>query len=184
MAEEKPKSNIWHYLAIIPVVVITLGVMLLAPRIPNLQAYGLPGIFLLSLLANATLILPVPGVFITSTMATVMPPLGVALAAGSGAALGELTGYLAGYSGQVAVENRPKYQKFVDWMRKYGGWTILLFSFIPNPAFDMAGIVAGALKMPVHKFLLWCWVGKVLKMLMFAYAGAGIFYWLEHLFTR
>jgi len=83
----------------------------------------------------------------------------------------------------VVIENRPKFKRLIEWMQKYGGWTILVLSLIPNPAFDMAGIVAGALKYPVHKFLSWCWLGKMAKMLMFAYAGAGIFFWLEHLFT-
>lgn len=180
--EPEKRKKIIHLLALVPVIAITLGVYFLHPHIPNLQAYGLPGIFLLSLLANATLILPVPGVVITSTMSAIFPPLLVALAAGTGAAIGELTGYLAGYSGQVVIENRPRFKKLIEWMKKYGGWTILVLSIIPNPAFDMAGIVAGALKYPVHKFLLWCWAGKLGKMLIFAYAGAGIFYWLEKIF--
>ncbi len=171
-------------LALILVIALTIAIFLLHDRIPNLQAYGLPGIFFLSLLTNATLILPVPGVVITSTMSAIFHPFLVALAAGTGAAIGELTGYLAGFSGQIVIENRPRFSRLVEWMKKYGGWTILVLSIIPNPAFDMAGIVAGALKYPVHKFLSWCWLGKVIKMLMFAYAGAGIFSWLEHLFTR
>lgn len=178
------KRKILHLLTLIPVIGITIGIYFLQQHIPNLKVYGLPGIFLLSLIANATLILPVPGVVITTTMSAIFPPFSVALAAGTGAALGELTGYLAGYSGQVVIENRPRFAKLVGWMKKYGGWTILLLSFIPNPAFDMAGIVAGALKMPVTRFIGWCWVGKVLKMLLFAYTGAGIFYWLENLFTH
>ena len=180
--DPEKRKKILQSLTIIPVIAITLGLYFWHPHLKHLQTYGLAGVFLLSLISNATLILPVPGVVLTSTMATIFPPLGVALAAGTGAALGELTGYLAGFSGQVAIENRPRFQQFVGWMKKYGGWTILLFAFIPNPAFDIAGIVAGALKMPVHKFFIYCWVGKILKMLMFAYAGAGIFNWLGHLF--
>jgi membrane protein YqaA with SNARE-associated domain len=180
--DPEKRKKILQALTIIPVIAITLGLYFWHPQLKHLQTYGLTGVFLLSLVANATLILPVPGVVLTSTMATIFPPLGVALAAGTGAALGELTGYLAGFSGQVVIENRPRFQKFVVWMKKYGGWTVLLFAFIPNPAFDIAGIVAGALKMPVQKFFIYCWVGKILKMLMFAYAGAGIFGWLGHLF--
>jgi membrane protein YqaA with SNARE-associated domain len=182
--EPEKKRKYLQLLTLLPVILITVGIYLVHDHIPNLKAYGLPGIFLLSLIANATVILPVPGVVITTTMAAIFPPFSVALAAGSGAALGELTGYLAGYSGQVVIENRPRFAKLVEWMRKYGGWTILLLAFIPNPAFDMAGIVAGALKMPISRFLLWCWVGKVLKMLLFAYTGAGIFFWLEKIFAH
>ncbi len=182
--QPKKRENILRILVILLVISITVGIYFLQPYIPNLKAYGLPGIFIVSVLSNATVILPIPGVLITSTMAAIFPPVSVALAAGTGAALGELTGYIAGFSGQVVVENSPRFQQLVNWMKKYGGWTILLLSFIPNPAFDMAAMVAGAMKMPVYKFLSWCWLGKVGKMLVFAYAGSGIFAWGEQLFTN
>jgi uncharacterized membrane protein YdjX (TVP38/TMEM64 family) len=38
----------------------------------------------------------------------------------------------------------------------------------------MAGFIAGAGKVPLWKFLLFTWIGKVAKMLLFAYLGAGI----------
>ena len=50
---------------------------------------------------------------------------------------------------------------------------ILVLAIIPNPFFDLAGIAAGTLKMPVWQFLLACLVGKTIKMVAFAYAGAG-----------
>ncbi len=168
--------------ALVPVILVTILVIVFREEMRKLQALGLPGIFLISILANSTVIIPVPGVVLTTTMGAVFPPFWVALAAGSGAALGEITGYLAGYSGQVVIENRRYYLRVVEWMKKYGGWTILFLAFIPNPAFDMAGIVAGALRMPLQKFLLWCWVGKVLKMLVFALVGSGFFYWLNNIF--
>lgn len=180
---EEAKGKQWRkLLALVPVILITILIFVFRDRVKQLEGFGLPGIFLLSIVANATVILPVPGVLLTSTMATVYPPIWVALAAGSGAAIGEITGYIAGYSGQIVIENKSYYARVVDWMRKYGGWTIVFLAFIPNPAFDMAGIVAGALKMPIVKFLLWCWVGKFLKMLAFALAGSGIFFWLNNLF--
>jgi membrane protein YqaA with SNARE-associated domain len=177
------KGTQWRkLLALVPVVIVTVLIIVFRDKVKNLEGWGLPGIFLLSIIANATVIIPVPGVLLTTTMATVFPPVGVALAAGTGAALGEITGYLAGYSGQIVIENRKYYQRIVEWMKKYGNWTIVFLAFIPNPAFDMAGIVAGALKMPITKFLLWCWIGKFLKMLVFALAGSGIMYWLNNLF--
>jgi len=177
------KGTQWRkLLALVPVVIVTILIIVFRDKVKHLEGWGLPGIFLLSIIANATVIIPVPGVLLTTTMATVFPPVGVAFAAGTGAALGEITGYLAGYSGQIVIENRKYYQRIVEWMKKYGNWTIVFLAFIPNPAFDMAGIVAGALKMPITKFLMWCWIGKFLKMLVFALAGSGIMYWLNNLF--
>jgi uncharacterized membrane protein YdjX (TVP38/TMEM64 family) len=55
---------------------------------------------------------------------------------------------------------------------------IFILAFVPNPLFDLAGMAAGALKLPVWKFLLACSIGKILKMLMFAFAGFYSITWL------
>jgi len=89
---------------------------------------------------------------------------------------------LAGFSGQAVVEDSPRYLRVVRWMEKYGDITILALAFIPNPLFDLAGMVAGVLKMTVWKFLAYCVVGKVLKMMMFAYAGNWVMQLLEGIF--
>ena len=101
--------------------------------------------------------------------------------AGAGAAIGELTGYMAGFSGQAIAERTRIYERLEGWTRRYGGWTILILAIIPNPFFDIAGAAAGALRMPVAKFLLSAWIGKTIKMLDFAYAGAASIDWLARL---
>lgn len=143
-------------------------------RVSELEGYGYSGIFVFNLLSNASLILPIPGVAVTSLMGTVFHPFWVAIAAGSGAALGELSGYLAGFSGRVVVERTPSYERVENWMKKYGEVAVLVLAFVPNPLFDIAGIIAGALRMALWRFLIFCWVGKVGKMLLFAYAGTTI----------
>jgi membrane protein DedA with SNARE-associated domain len=160
-------------LSLIFVVAISIYIFSIRDKAQELAIFGYPGIFLLSFLAYATIFLPAPGVAIVFTMGAVFNPLLVALVAGAGAALGELTGYLAGFSSQPAVEKINIYQRMVDWLKKYGPLAILSLSIIPNPFFDLTGAAAGALKMPVKKFLLWTWIGETIKMLMFAYAGAS-----------
>jgi membrane protein DedA with SNARE-associated domain len=107
-------------------------------------------------------------------MGAVFNPFWVAVAAGTGAAIGELSGYLAGFSGQGIIERTQWSDRFEQWMRKYGPVTILVLSFVPNPIFDVAGITAGILKMPLWQFLLFSWIGKVLKMLLFSYGGSFV----------
>jgi membrane protein YqaA with SNARE-associated domain len=165
------KLNIIRGVILVLVLALTVVLIIYRNQIQSLKAYGYPGIFLFSILANATILIPVPGVVFTSAMGAVFNPLWVSLAAGAGAAIGELSGYLAGFSGQAVVEDSKRYEKVVHWMEKYGDVTILVLAFIPNPLFDLAGISAGILKMPVWKFLLFCVIGKILKMMMFAYAG-------------
>ncbi|BAJ63996.1 YqaA family protein [Anaerolinea thermophila] len=172
----KPETRlrIVRLLLLLLVIALSVSIYLYRDQVKQLAALGYPGLFLVSLLTNATLILPVPGVLFTSLMGAVFHPFWVALVAGTGSALGELSGYLAGISGRGVVERSELHDRLVYWMRRYGVWTVLVLAFVPNPIFDVAGIIAGMLKMPVWRFLLFCWIGKVLKMLMFAYGGAGL----------
>jgi len=178
----KPVLNIIRLIVLLAVIALTIILVINREKIQALQAYGYPGIFLFSILANATIFLPVPGVVFTSAMGAIFNPLLVSIAAGSGAAIGELSGYLAGFSGQAVVEDSARYERVVRWMEKYGDITILVLAFIPNPLFDLAGVVAGILKMPIWKFLIFCVIGKILKMMMFAYAGSWFIDLLESIF--
>lgn len=166
------------------VIGITVYIYSIRDHVQDFEAYGYPGIFLIALLANATVFLPAPGVAIVFAMGGVFHPLGVALAAGTGGALGELTGYLAGLGGQAVVERTDLYNRIAPWVRRYGGWAILAFSAVPNPFFDLAGIAAGAAGMAVWRFLLFCLLGQLIKMAMFAYAGAYSLTWFSNLFVR
>ena len=164
-----------HALALLVVLGLTILLLIYRNEVSKLGIYGYPGILLISILANATIIVPVPGILITTAMGAVFNPIGVALAAGVGSAIGELTGYLAGFGGQPIVEKKKWYIKVKSWMQKYGDITIFTLSLIPNPLFDIAGMAAGTLKMPIWRFLVACFLGKFLKMIIFAFLGAKIF---------
>jgi uncharacterized membrane protein YdjX (TVP38/TMEM64 family) len=173
---EKPSTGTTILRVVVLVFVLALTCLLVIYRneLVKLQGYGYPGIFLFSILANATIIIPMPGVLFTSAMGAIFNPWWVALAAGSGAAIGELSGYLAGLSGRELIARNKTSDRVEYWVKRYGGLAIFLLALIPNPLFDMAGITAGALKMPIQKFLLFLWLGKVLKMLIFALLGSSI----------
>jgi uncharacterized membrane protein YdjX (TVP38/TMEM64 family) len=168
------RLNLVRAIVLLAVIGLTVTLFIFRKEVQKLGALGYPGIFFVSLLSNATLILPVPGVLFTSAMGAVFNPWWVALAASTGATIGELSGYLAGFSGQAVIENRKWYDRLMSWMRKYGDITILVMAFVPNPLFDIAGMAAGALHMPLWRYILWSWIGKTLKMLVFAFGGASI----------
>lgn len=107
----------------------------------------------------------------------------VGLVAGLGEALGETTGYLAGFGGSAVVENKELYARLHYWMEKHGMLTIFVLSVIPNPVIDLAGITAGALKYSFYKFMLALWVGKTIKTLIFAWAGAHSVNWIIQFFS-
>jgi membrane protein YqaA with SNARE-associated domain len=169
------KTPTWlRILALIAVIAVIVLLLVFRSELQKLQKFGYAGVFLLSIAANATIIIPIPGVAVTTAMGAVFNPIGVAIAAGLGASLGELSGYLTGFSGQGIIERHDNYLRVLTWMREHPRWIffiILLMAFIPNPLMDVAGMVSGALKIPVWKFLLPCAIGKIMKMFLFAYAG-------------
>ena len=133
-------------------------------------------VFAASLASNLTVIAPVP--FAASVMvdaATTWNPALVALVASVGALIGELTGYYTGYLGKkVGIpQDTGWYRRVEGWMQRYGVWALVVLSFQPFIPFDLGGIVAGASRMPVHRFLIALWVGRFPKYLILAYVGAG-----------
>ena len=158
---------------------ITVAIILLRQRLAQFEAYGYLGIFVISIVGNATVLLPVPSLLVVFAGGTAFSPLLTGLVAGLGEPLGELTGYLAGYGGRAVIENREHYERMRRWMQRRGFVTILVLSAIPNPLFDLAGITAGALHMPVWEFLIACWLGKTLKALVIAWLGWQSGQWLS-----
>lgn len=184
-ADAKPKSalmtNLLRVVALLAVIGITIYIFSVREHVKEFEAYGYPGIFLIALMANATVLIPAPGVAIIYAMGSVFNPFLVGLAAGTGGALGELSGYLAGFSGQAVIERTDVYDRFKPWVDKYGGWAILVLSAIPNPFFDVAGIAAGISKMRMRTFLLSTWGGQLIKMTLFALAGRYSIEWITKL---
>jgi len=170
-AEKNGRTLFFRILALIAVIGITIFIYSIRDHVEEFTAFGYPGIFLITLMTNATVLLPAPGVAIVYAMGGIFHPLGVTIAAGTGGALGELSAYLAGYSGQAIIEKNEFFERVQPWVQKYGPWAILILAAIPNPFFDTAGIIAGITKMPVGSFLLACWGGQLIKMGMFAFAG-------------
>jgi uncharacterized membrane protein YdjX (TVP38/TMEM64 family) len=140
-------------------------------QIESLKGYGYLGAFVIGFLGNATVILPAPSLALTTALGGVLNPILVGVAAGAGEALGEMTGYLAGVSGNAIIENRGRYQGVQAYMERHGAWVFFVLAAIPNPLFDLVGIAAGAVRFPVWTFLISTWAGKTLKAILFAGAG-------------
>ena len=174
------QTNILRALALIVVVAITIYIISIREHVADFKQYGYLGIFFVALLANATVFIPAPGVAIIYAMGAVFNPLYVGLVAGTGGAIGELSGFLAGFSGQAIIERTHIYERTKPWVDKYGGWAILVLSAIPNPFFDVAGFAAGMAKMSMRTFLVSVWIGQLIKMTLFAYAGKYSVEWIAN----
>jgi uncharacterized membrane protein YdjX (TVP38/TMEM64 family) len=178
--EPKPdrRAQIWRLVGLAAVIGLSALIFVFRDQVKGLTALGYPGIFLIALLSNATVLFPAPGIAVVFAMGGIFHPLGVALAAGSGGAVGELSGYIAGWSGQAVVERMDVYERIAPYIKKYGPFGIAILAAIPNPFFDLAGVAAGALKMPLWRFFFAVWIGQIVKMLLFAYAGSLSLNWL------
>src|SRR3990170_3181359 len=146
--------------------------------INNLRTYGYAGLFVVNLIGAASILLPSPaaasvfggGAFLSGFLG--LPAfLWVGLVAGLGEAIGEFSGYAAGYGRRIIVQNRPEYRRIHSWMQRHGVITMFLMSIIPNPLFDLAGVAAGAVQMPIPRFFLAVLGGKVIKDLYLAAIG-------------
>lgn len=176
VTQSQPQSilmgKLFRVLIILLVIAISAVIFAFRDRFAELAAIGYPGIFFVSLLGNATIVLPAPSLALVFAMGSALAWPLVGLVAGAGEALGELTGYLAGIGGRAIIEDQRAYGRMVDWMKHRGGITVFILSLIPNPFFDLAGIAAGTLRYPVWRFLLFCWMGKTIKTTLVAWAGA------------
>ena len=132
-------------------------------------------IFGISLVSNLTIVAPVPfALAIMVAASTKWNPAIIGLMGAAGGAIGELSGYYAGALGRkIAIsENIPGYHRIHHWIQKYGMWAIFLFALQPVIPFDVGGLVAGATKMPLGKFLPANFAGKLIKYLVIVYGGA------------
>ncbi len=169
---KETRTNLLRLAGLLVVIAMSAVIYLYREQVRNLALLGYPGIFIVVLLSNATILFPAPGGAIVYAMGGIFNPLGVALAAGTGGAIGEMTGYIAGVSGRAVIERTDVYERIAPYVRKFGPWTVFVMAAIPNPFFDLAGIAAGVLKMSVWQFFLAVWAGQLIKMLILAYAGA------------
>jgi len=169
------KEKVIKYLLIIASILISGVIIYFRNDLAKLQGYGILGILLISILGNATVVIPAPVILTAFIGGSVYNPVLVGLVVALGATIGELTGFMAGIGGQVAITNHKHFKKVEKWMTKSGFLTIFVLATIPNPLFDLAGIFSGATNYPIKKFLLATFLGKSIKFLTVALLGNSFF---------
>jgi membrane protein YqaA with SNARE-associated domain len=167
------RKQIVPLLTLLLAIGITVVLFLYRDRVAVLGNFAYLSAFLISLVANATVILPMPGLAILMGLGVTFNPVLVGLAGAVGGAIGEMTGYMIGYSGRGVVSNRRAYARAEGWMGKRRGFLVVfLFALLPILPLDVAGMVAGILRYPVWKFLLASFLGKGVLYVALIYTGA------------
>ena len=176
------KRRIVPLLTLLLIIAITIGLFFYGRNpetLAELEKYRYLGAFLISLMGNATVLLPgivLPvlialGIDFYQASGGLAGPIMIGMVGGVGAAIGEIVGYMAGYSGRGVVENRRLYKRLVGWVKKWGGIAIFIFTLVPL-FFDLVGLVAGALRFPLWRFVLICWLGRTLLYVVFVVLAA------------
>jgi len=160
-------------LQIIAALGIAAAVLYFSNDIAALGSYGYLGAFLIALLSSATILFPAPGWAVVIAMSSTLDPVVLGVVVGVGSAIGELTGYLAGDGVRDIMNSRIKEsKKMEEFVRKHDVAAIFALAFLPNPLFDVAGVIAGSLKIPWWRFLLSCAAGRTLRYVLLALLGA------------
>jgi membrane protein YqaA with SNARE-associated domain len=182
----KPKSRALQLITLLLAVGISLAIIVITnqyrEQIQSLGNAGYLGLFVISIIGNATLFFPAPVFIVACAAGLALGPIPVGIVAGAGAAIGELTGYLAGYGGEAILPEGKLYQRLHAFMDRHGMLAIFLLAAVPNPIFDVGGLIAGVLKMPVWKFLLAAITGKSIRLGFTAWACLSGIPFLQQIF--
>lgn len=174
------KPNPWvTTVQIVAVLAIVAGAFWLGTQkelVQRFSQWGYVSSFLISLIGSATVILPAPGLALILTLGAHLNPVLLGVVAGFGSGIGELSGYLAGRASRNLVSPRGKINAFLHHMTtRYTAPALFVLAILPLPVFDVAGILAGAMRMPTVRFLLIVISGKIIKHVLVAYLGAEFF---------
>jgi len=147
------------------------------------KTYGLLGLFFGAIIANASILLPIPiDIFVFLLGGENFLGLGILSAlvmgvvVGLGSAIGEMSGYMIGFMGSEGIEHftheeLKKIKEIKSRIKNFGSLFIALGAFTPFP-FDVIGIGAGLLRYDIKKFFIACFIGKAARYAVIAYAGA------------
>lgn len=135
--------------------------------------YGYIGVFLISFLADITVFVPVPSIFVIFTLGAVLNPVLVGLIAGAGETVGSMVVYFTGLSSARAFHglDHGVMEKFRIWIKSRGALSVFAMSAILNPLFYPFTAIAGMMHFGWWRFLLLCLAGKCLKDILLALAG-------------
>ncbi len=170
-----------YILGIVGVVVtlfMALAVVYFWEFVRALEGYGYLGVFLISILGGATIVIPVPMLAVVFALGGVLTSYWVGIAAGLGETIGALIIYMTGHGGGTVLfrsngKLQAAYLRMMRLMERRGSLTLFLLAAVLNPFFYPAALAAGALRFGIKKYFFITWAGKTIKGLTVAYAG----YW-------
>jgi membrane protein YqaA with SNARE-associated domain len=132
------------------------------------------GAFIVTLLANALINIPIPYVPIVAHIgATAQYPWLVVGLGALGSVLGESVAFVAGRAELGLVSEHPIYRRLHRVAQRpiLAGAAIFAFAVPPNPVFDVAGLAAGAVGVPYRVFFLAVFAARLIRLAVIVWLG-------------
>lgn len=180
---EQPSQRSWVHSLLLGIGLCVFNLLLykFLPRslLNNLGNWGYLGAFLVAAIANASVVVPVPYYPLVARLGQAFDPWGIVGAAAAGSALGEMVAFWVGRTGRSVVENKP----FYHWLQKElkhpwrSGIVLFLLAAPPNPAFDVAGLLAGAIGLSPWTFFFTVFFGRIIRMGIVVFGMPTILNW-------
>lgn len=157
------------------------GIDFTSPPVSATAGYTV--LFVAGVLASVTLFFPVPMIGMVFLAAGFLNPFGAGLAAAAGISAGLWPTYFAGTTGVAIVESAERSRnalvrgitsRLLGWFRTRPMGASFVLAAIPNPAFDLAGVMAGAAGVPFMRFLAGSFAGKTVQMTVVAMIGYAV----------
>jgi membrane protein YqaA with SNARE-associated domain len=162
----------------VSVVAIVSGyfLLLLFTDMARVEAMGLEGIFIVTLLSHATMVARDIFVPLFLALTSLYSPILLGVTAGVGGAIGDIIPYLLGLGVAETVERSgSKSEDLVGrWIKKYGLLAVLVVAMTPLPDLPVV-MLAGTRRLPLHKLLMVEIVGKSVLYSLAAWVGGWIF---------
>jgi membrane protein YqaA with SNARE-associated domain len=149
-------------------------VVIAATGIVALTTFAYAGAFLVCLVANAVVAIPIPYIPVIAHIGATAesPALVIALAA-LGSVLGESVAFVVGRAEQGLVSEHPLYKRLHRLAeRKWLAGLVLFGLAVPlNPLFDVAGLAAGAMGMRYRVFFVAVFTARIVRMALIVWLG-------------
>jgi len=169
---------VWQkVLAVVALVALNVALFVAPFDYARLGALAYAGAFLLTLVANAAVVVPLPYIPVVANIVreVELPVLAVLLAA-LGSALGESVAFAVGRAERDLFTGHRWSDRLRDFFSHEwrAGLFLFLFAVPLNPIFDVGGLGAGALGISFRTFFVAVLLGRVLRFALLAALAFGL----------
>ncbi len=143
----------------------------------NYRALGMlayPGVFFVTLIANATTFIPVPYIPVLLHVARTVDLGWLVVVLGAlGSVLGESVAFLVGRAEEHAIQDHRWYGRLHSWLARpvRAGIFLFLFAVPLNPLFDVAGLAAGAFGVSYRVFFTSVLLARAVRIALIVWLG-------------